>query len=57
MAAFFKGVSNEFKKIVWPTKETLAKETIAVIIVSVILGLIIAILDWAFQLGLNLIIK
>ena len=57
MAAFFKGVSNEFKKIVWPTKETLAKETLAVIVISVILGIIIAILDWALQLGLGLIIK
>ena len=57
MAAFFKGVSNEFKKIVWPTKETLAKETLAVIVISVILGIIIAILDWALQLGLGLIIR
>ena len=57
MAAFFKGVSKEFKKIVWPTKETLVKETIAVIVISVILGLIIALLDWLLQLGLGLIIK
>ena len=57
MAAFFKGVSNEFKKIVWPSKEVLAKETVAVIIVSVILGAIIALLDWLFQLGLGAIIK
>ena len=57
MAAFFKGVSNEFKKIVWPSKEVLAKETIAVIVISVILGAIIALLDWLFQLGLGAIIK
>ena len=57
MAAFFKGVSNEFKKIVWPSKEKLAKETLAVIVVSVILGVIIALLDWLFQLGLGAIIK
>ncbi len=55
--SFFKGVSNEFKKIIWPTKETLTRETIAVIFFSIVLGLIIALLDWVFQLGLGLIIK
>ena len=54
---FFKGVSNEFKKIIWPSKETLTRETIAVIFFSIVLGLIIALLDWVFQLGLGLIIK
>ena len=57
MAAFFKGVKAEFKKIIWPSRETLAKETFAVIVVSVILGVIIAALDWLFQIGLGLIIK
>ena len=55
--SFFKGVKNEFKKIIWPSKDTLIKETIAVIVISIIVGIIIAILDWAFQLGLGLIIK
>ena len=55
--SFFKGVKNEFKKIIWPNKDTLIKETIAVIIISIIVGIIIAILDWAFQLGLGLVIK
>ena len=55
--SFFKGVQNEFRKIIWPSKDTLIKETIAVIIISIIVGIIIAILDWAFQLGLGLVIK
>ena len=57
MAAFFKGVKAEFKKIIWPSSETLTKETIAVIVVSVVLGLIIAALDWLFQIGLGAILK
>ena len=57
MAEFFKGVKTEFKKIIWPSQETLAKETFAVIVISIILGVIIAVLDWLFQLGLGLIIK
>lgn len=54
---FFKGVANEFKKILWPSKETLTRETIAVIFFSIVIGIIIALLDWVFQLGLGLVIK
>ena len=57
MAAFFKGIKTEFKKIIWPSKDLLVRETVAVIIISVILGLLIALLDWLFQLGLGLVIK
>ena len=39
-SGWFTGLKAEFHKIIWPTKEQLAKETTAVVIVSVILGLI-----------------
>jgi preprotein translocase subunit SecE len=54
---FFKGLKSEFKKIIWPTREDLTKQTIAVIVVSVILGLLIAALDAAFQFGFTSVIK
>ena len=54
---FFKGVKAEFKKIIWPTREALVKETTAVVVISVILGFIIALLDWVIQFGLGFIIK
>ena len=38
----------EFKRIVWPTREVLLKETITVITISLIFGVYIAILDGAF---------
>ena len=38
----------EFKRIVWPTREELLKETITVITVTLIFGVYIAILDGAF---------
>jgi len=38
----------EFKRIVWPTREVLLKETITVIAVSLIFGAYIALLDGAF---------
>lgn len=55
--SFFIGLKSEFKKIVWPTQETLIKQTIAVIAASIALGLITVALDWVFQLGFSAIIK
>lgn len=46
---FFKGVKSEFKKIIWPDRDTLLKQLVAVLVVTVILGLIIALLDYGFQ--------
>lgn len=52
---FFKGVSVEFKKVSWPNRKTLVKQTTAVVAVSVALGVIIALLDMAIQYGLSFI--
>ncbi len=51
--SWFKGLKTEFKKIIWPDKETLAKQSAAVILISIILGLIIALLDAIFKYGIN----
>ncbi len=53
---FFKGLKAEFKKIVWPDQETVGKQTVAVISVAVVLGAIIAILDFVIKWGLSFII-
>lgn len=42
---FFKNLKSEFKKIIWPTKESAAKQTIAVVVVAIILGVIASLLD------------
>ena len=55
--SFFKGVKAEFKKIIWPTKETVARETGAVVFFSVVLGVIIAIIDALVKAGLGLVIN
>ena len=47
----------EFKKIIWPTKESLARQTTAVVIVSVVLGLIITLLDTIIQYGVNFLVN
>lgn len=49
ISRFFKGVKAEFKKIIWPDRDTLLKQLAAVLVVTVILGLIIALLDFGFQ--------
>jgi len=54
--SWFKGMAAEFKKIIWPDKETVAKESVAVIIVSTILALIICVPDLIITSGLNLIV-
>jgi len=55
--SWFKGLKAEFSKIVWPDKESLAKQSVAVIVISVILGIIISILDLVVKYGVELIIK
>ena len=56
-SGFFRSLKAEFKKIVWPDKETLVKETTAVVVVTVILGAIIALLDFVIKTGLDKLIQ
>ncbi len=51
--SFFKNVKSEFKKCTWPKKEDLVKQSALVITVSVLLGVLIAGVDWAIRLGLT----
>ena len=54
---FFKSLKAEFKRIIWPDKEKVIKETTAVVIVTILLGAIIALLDFAIKFGLDKIIQ
>ncbi|MCR5649941.1 MAG: preprotein translocase subunit SecE [Lachnospiraceae bacterium] len=56
-SAFFKGVKAEFKKIVWPDRMTLTKQTVAVVVVSIVTGALIAVIDRALQYGINFLIR
>ena len=55
--SWFKGVKAEFKKIIWPDRMTVAKQTIAVVATSVVLGAVIAIVDFIAQYGVDLLVK
>ena len=52
---FFKGVKSEFKKITWPDKKSLLKQTVAVIAVTIVVGVLIAVFDFAIQNGVEFI--
>jgi len=52
--SWFQGLKAEFKKITWPTKDRLFKETAVVSVVAILLGAIIVLVDYALQAGLNL---
>lgn len=55
--SFFKGVKSEFSKIIWPSKDSLVKETVAVVVVSVVLGAIIAIVDVGVKFGFDKLLQ
>lgn len=55
--SFFKGLKAEFKKIVWPDRDTVTKQTAVVVTVSVILGIIIAILDLIMKYGIEVLLR
>ena len=54
--SFFKGIKAEFGKIMWPNKDKITKETIAVVVATVVLGAIIAGMDFLIRLGLEAIL-
>ena len=54
--SWFAGLKTEFSKIFWPDRKSLVRQTIAVVTVSVVVGLIIALMDWAIQYGVDFLI-
>ena len=55
--SWFKGLKAEFNKIVWPDKNTLAKQTTAVVAVSVVLGALISVVDALLRYGIDFLVK
>lgn len=54
--SFFGNVKAEFKKIIWPSKESLTKESVAVIATTAVLGVIIALIDMGIQYVINAVL-
>ena len=55
LVKFWNGVKAEFKKITWPDKDDLLKQSVAVVIISVVVGAIITVLDFGIQYGVDII--
>ncbi len=55
--SFFKGIKSEFKKIMWPDKEYLAKQSVVVVIACIALGIVIAALDFCIKFGVDKILQ
>jgi len=53
--SFWDGVKSEFSKITWPDRETMFKQTTTVVIISLALGIIIAIIDFFLQMGVDFV--
>ena len=55
--SWIKGLKSEFNKIIWTDKKTLVRQTVAVVSITAILGVIISVLDSAELQYINLLIK
>ena len=54
---FFKDIFQELKKVNWPTREQLIRNTITVLTVCAIIGLIIWMFDWGLSALVNAVLK
>lgn len=55
-SGFFEKHKAEFKKIKWPTRQELLKETVVVIIVCLAVGVIISGIDAVLQFGFSAVL-
>lgn len=55
--SWFQGLKAEFNKIVWTDRETLMKQSVVVIVITVILGVIVSVMDAGILECINLLIK
>jgi len=53
---FWKNMKAEYRKVIWPDKKTAMKETSAVIVWSICVGLLVAVLDTVIKFGLGFIL-
>ena len=49
ISSFWKGVKAEFRKIIWPDRDTRVKQLVAVLCGTVVAALLIAVIDFGAQ--------
>ena len=55
LTKYYREVKAELKKVVWPTFAQLRKHTTVVLVAILLVGAVIAALDWVFSKGLAVI--
>ncbi len=55
--SFFQNIKAEYRRIVWPDRTTVVKESTAVIVLTMILAALIALLDFVIKTGLDRILQ
>ena len=54
---WFIDTKAEFKKVVWPSFSKIRQNTIIVLVFVILVGVVIAALDWLFAWGIGNLIK
>jgi preprotein translocase subunit SecE len=57
ISGWFSDIAGEFKKIIWPSRKELVKQTGTVIFTSAIFGVIILALNGVFSTALSYFVK
>ena len=52
---FFKNLKIEFKKIVWPDRQSVVRQAVLIVIATIILGVLVRLLDVGIQALIGLI--
>lgn len=51
------GLKSEFSKIIWPDAPSVGRQTVAVVVTSVVVALIIVVLDYVIQYGVDFLVN
>lgn len=54
--SWFQELKVEFKKISWPSRKDVSKQSIVVLVSAIVLGCLIALVDYIFTFGIHFII-
>ena len=55
--SWFQGLQSEFEKSVWTDRPTLAKQTVVVVIITIILAAVISVMDSGILECINFLMK
>ncbi len=57
LAKRWAGLKAEFSKIIWPEAPSVGKQTVAVVVTSIVVALIIVIFDYVIQYGVDFLVR